>query len=513
MSKPLTSQLFQLIKSLTKAEKRHFKLYATRNSNEKELKFLGLFSAMEIQEKYNEPALLEKLDGVNKRQLSNLKGHLYNQILVSLRLLRRKQGDIEIREQIDFASVLYEKGLYLQSLDQLSRARGLATKRHRQTLLLEIIEFEKRIESLHITRSHAKRAEELISWGKQARKSVQVDEAWSDVALEMYGLYLRIGHVKNHKEYAHVLKYFESRLPQNDGQLSFFGQVYRAQAWVWCHYILQNWRRCFRYARTWVTLFQEHPELQNLEIDLFIKGIHNLLSVLFYSMDNQRFNHYFALLEKVISESEDVFSENGRIQAFLYLELARINRFFLEADFEASVEAIPGIEERLAGYSNRLDDHRILVFWYKFACLHFAVGQFRECTQYLQRIINFPRMPLREDIQSFARILHLIAQYELGDHDAIDAQIRSVYRYLLKMENMQEVQKAVMDFLKNSVYMDRKAMTPHFKSLQERLEKIARNPYQRRPFLYLDLYTYLRTKVEGLPLVEAVKLRVIEKLY
>ena len=513
MSKPLTHQLFQLIKSLSKSEKRHFRLYATRNSSEKELKFLSLFSALDAQAEYDEPVLLAKLDGVNKRQLSNLKAHLYQQILVSLRLLHRRHGDLELREMLDFASVLYDKGLYLQSLDQLTKARNLAQQRGRLTLFQEIIEFEKRIESRHITHSHAQRAEELIRWGREARAQLQGDEAWSDVALEMYGLYLRIGHVKNHDEYAYVSDYFLSRLPKSGIPLSFFGQVFRAQAYVWFHFIQQDWIPCYRHARTWVSLFQQHPAMQEQETNLYIKGIHNLLSVLYYNMDVKRHTQYLHQLQEVIAQYQEKFTENARIYASIYVSLDRIDHYFLTANFTAGIEAIPEIEAQLNQFNDRIDGHRRLIFRYKFACLHFAKGQYRECIQYLQQIVNEPKTSLREDIQVFARILKLIAHYEVGDHDLVDAQIRSVYRYLLKFENMQEVQKAVMLFLKNSVYMDRQQLTPHFKQLQEQLEQIARNPYQRRPFIYLDLYTYLRTKIEGLSMAEAVTLRVSQRDY
>ncbi|HAA15918.1 MAG TPA: hypothetical protein DCE41_31090 [Cytophagales bacterium] len=498
---------------MSKSEKRNFRLYATRNSGEKELKFLALFTALDAQTEYDEAALLQKVNGVNKRQLSNLKAHLYQQLLASLRLLYKRVGDLELRELLDFATVLYEKGLFLQSLDQLAKARVLAIQRNRQSILMEVLEFEKMIEARHITRSHAERATELIQWGQETRSRYQADEAWSDLALEMYGLYLRMGHVKNQTEYDYVEQYFLERLPQDSTELSFFGEVYKAQAYVWCHFTLQNWRRCYRYAKRWVQLFLDHPKFQTLELDLFIKGLHNLLSVLYYNMDRTRFYQYFALLEEIVEERKEDFNENGRIYAFIYTELARINMYFLEANFAEGVAAIPHIEQELVKYQDRVDEHRVFTFWYQFACLYFAQGQYREAIKYLQRIVNSPKLTLREDIQVFARLLKLIAHYELGDRDHVDAQIRSVYRFLLKFEHMQDVQKAVMDFLKESVYMNRDELTPHFRKLQTRLETIAQNPYQRRPFLYLDLYTYLRTKIEGLSMEEAVKLRVSEGTY
>ena len=75
--------LFILIKSLTKSEKSQFKLYVGRMGSNNNAKFLSLFNFLDKLEKYNEKAILQK-GIVTKQQLSNLKAHLYKQILISL---------------------------------------------------------------------------------------------------------------------------------------------------------------------------------------------------------------------------------------------------------------------------------------------------------------------------------------------------------------------------------------------------------------------------------------------
>ena len=52
--------LFQLIHSLQKGEKRNFKLYATRNSGNDELKIIQLFDALDKMSDYDEALLLKK---------------------------------------------------------------------------------------------------------------------------------------------------------------------------------------------------------------------------------------------------------------------------------------------------------------------------------------------------------------------------------------------------------------------------------------------------------------------
>ena len=87
MSTTTTDNLIKLIQSLSKAEKRSFKLYANRNSSTpEELKFLQLFDFIDKTSNYSDEVALAKLTEIKKSQLSNIKAHLYKQLLTSLRL-------------------------------------------------------------------------------------------------------------------------------------------------------------------------------------------------------------------------------------------------------------------------------------------------------------------------------------------------------------------------------------------------------------------------------------------
>ena len=58
---------------------------------------------------------------------------------------------IQIREQLDFATILYQKGLYKQSLKVLEKAKLLALKNEEKYSAYDIVELEKVIESQYIT--------------------------------------------------------------------------------------------------------------------------------------------------------------------------------------------------------------------------------------------------------------------------------------------------------------------------------------------------------------------------
>src|SRR4030095_14457608 len=128
--------LFMLIKTLEKSEKRNFKLFMKRNSGGEELKTIQLFDALDKMREYDESQLLKKNKGIKKQQLSNIKASLYKQILSSLRIITDENSvDIQLHEQMDHARILYNKGLYHQTLKVLEKMKEQAKAYHQLTHL------------------------------------------------------------------------------------------------------------------------------------------------------------------------------------------------------------------------------------------------------------------------------------------------------------------------------------------------------------------------------------------
>src|SRR6476619_5587614 len=106
---PTKSQepVFQLIKSLTRTEKRHFRLFTNRPGASENLKFLLLFDALDALETSDDAAVMAQVPSLKRVQLANLKANLYRQILASLRVYHAGQNpDIQLHEQLDYAREL-----------------------------------------------------------------------------------------------------------------------------------------------------------------------------------------------------------------------------------------------------------------------------------------------------------------------------------------------------------------------------------------------------------------------
>lgn len=508
---PQYDPTFQLIKTLTKAEKRNFRLYATRNQASEDLKFLQLFDVFDKQKNYDEDAVFKKAPDIRKEQLSNLKAHLYKQLLTSLRLLHKsKNADIDVREHLDYAKLLYNKGLYIQSLKILDKAKSLADTNHQDFLMLEIIEFEKLIESRHITRAHDGRATELAHESKGVMERLSNISHLSNLSLQLYGMYLQMGHAKSADDLAEVKDFLQKNLAEKYPPLSidyrkmgFFEKVYLYQCYTWVAYIGQDWKSYFKYAYKWVELFEVESVMKINDTSLYLKGVHNLLNALYMTLDHTRLAKIMNNTELYIQKHLDSFDENTRTLAFHHISSAKINQHFLQGTFAEGVKMIPEIEVQLKEFAKTLDEHRILIFYYKIACLYFGNNNFDKALDYLNKIINLKSGNLRTDIQCFARMLHLICHYEKGHFALLEYLIKSVYRFLLKNGDMSGVMQEVLRFLRKSLYIKQKDLRQEFGELKTKLEELAQNPFERRSFVYLDIIAWLESKVSN-KTVEAV---------
>jgi tetratricopeptide (TPR) repeat protein len=193
---------------------------------------------------------------------------------------------------------------------------------------------------------------------------------------------------------------------------------------------------------------------------------------------------------------------NNSVQGFVYLYLAKINKHFLQGSFSEGLKLVPEIEEKLQTYELQLDKHRTLVFYYKIACMYFGYGDYAKAVEYLNKIIHW-KADLRTDIQCYARLLHLISHYELGNDMIIESQVKSVYRFMSNMKNLSSVETSIFAFLRKVFSLSRKEMNEHLQLLFDELKLLENNPLEARSFLYLDILSWLESKLKGVP-VQAI---------
>ncbi len=241
-----------------------------------------------------------------------------------------------------------------------------------------------------------------------------------------------------------------------------------------------------------------------VETLFYIKGLHNLMIAHFMLRNHRKYDESLILFEAFSDTDEANANDNTRVQTFVYLTIARINGHFLKGTFSDGLYLVPQIEEKLTHYNLLIDHHRTLVLYYKIASLYFGAGDAEKAIEYLHRIIHW-KVNLRSDLQCYARLLHLIAHYELGNFGILEHLIKSVYRFMAQMETLSVVEEEIFRFLRKVFQLDSPdRVRAAFVILKEKLENLQNSPFESRSFMYLDIIAWLESKIAGVPIQEVI---------
>jgi hypothetical protein len=504
MANRLTDTLFQLVHSLEKSEKRHFKLYIKRSSGNEDLKIIQLFDALDKLSEYDEKLLLKKLPSIQKPQLNNLKTHLYKQLLASLRLLKTADNvDLQLTEQLDYARILYTKGLKIESLRILERVKDTARANQKFNFLAQVISLEKKIETLHITRSSQEKVDELALESLEIAGHIDRVTRLSNLALQLYRWYIKNGHVRNEKDEAGIKDFLQKNLPPNDDITGFYEKLYLYQSYCWYAFVRQDFLMYYRYSQKWIDLFDTDPFMITVETGHYIKGMHNLLNAHF---DLRNFEKFQITLKKFMAYAQTTVAnlhDNFRTHTSIYINGAKLNWYLMTGTFNDGLKELPKIEKDLEEYQLYVDHHRIMVFTYKFATLYFGSGNYDKSIDYLQKIIH-GNTEIRSDLQCYARVLHLMAHYELGNYELMESLTKSVYRFMAKMENLTVVEEEMFRFLRNSFAVSPRQLKPELEKFLDKIKHLESNRYETRSFAYMDIISWTESKVSGKPMTEII---------
>ena len=507
MSKNSNNQpLFQLIKSLTKSEKRSFKLYVSRINDSNEAKFIQLFDVMDKMESYDEEVVQKKMKDMAKSQLANLKSHLYKQVLLVLRINHLKNDvDLQLRENLDYVRLLYKKGLYEQSLKQLNKIKVTANNYKKNIFKLALLNYEKNIENQQMLTLDTTSCLKLDRETKSIINKIDVAQSFFSVALIMKAHFMKGGMVRNEDELERINKIFFTNLPEYDKpQLSFSEQYNMCRAYYWYSYIVQDFENCVKYTELWVSIFKEN-NLTHLRHAEFLRGLNRLLQSLFRINDSDRFDIYYEELVEFEKLYMKAIDSNSKQLLLRCLTVQTLNKCFLDGDYKKHEHSLNRYLLKIEDAIDYIDKNNQLVIFYKAAVLYFGLGQYESCKKYLDRVLSDKDEHLREDLKSFAYIIYVIALYEESDYKRLEKMRKRAFVYLRQRNILGQFHNIILQFIKRSEDILPLDMRGEFKNLRSSLEPLAADKFESKPLLYFDIMSWLDSKITGQSFLEIIK--------
>ncbi len=465
-------QLFFLIKSLTKSEKRYFKLLTTINGENNN--YLKLFDAIEAQEKYDEAWIKKKFEKERfTNQLTTAKNYLRNLLLKSLRMYHSDiSNDAKAKASLLNAEILYQKGLYALSRFEAQKAQKISDEYDILSVKYEALTWQKRI----IQAEDPRQIEKLKEIGENLLQvSSQINEyahVWksniSGEALE--------GSFQEINESDPLPLVMMQRL------LNFQMNLYQ-----------ENSRGAILELEKIVEKYDEFTHRKMEEAETYMVILNNLIA--FYVFEKR---HPDALL--LISRAKQFINGLKTIGAPAFKTLLRTYNIELEIyreqkDFEMGEKLIDEINRSIEYYSLPVPISYKLSFWFQFAYLFFIGRKYSESLKWINILLGYRSTELREDLITYAHWLNLMVHFELKNYFVLRYFVDSTKRYLSKRRNINSYEKLLLNLFIRIARSPETELRTIFRGCYKKLME-EKNVIPSDVIDYVDFYRWMEGKMK-----------------
>ncbi len=460
MKENQNDDLFQLIKSMSRTEKRYFKVDAQKGSSS----YIKLFDALNSMDEYDEERLQKKLKGEGfLNRLGTEKNYLYYAILKSMRSYwSEKSAYSRIKEMILNANYLLDRGLYEQSGKMLKKAKKLAIEFEQPASVLEINKLERTVYSNLELWSLNDKVEKLVAEKKKAMELLNQEMQYSDSKYLIFSNFVRQKQLIDESKILELKSEFSLEKIKEEEIESTHAKYEFHQAKNIYFQLLGQFDKAFDSQAKVIEWWEANSEYKKEEFPKFITDLSNFISA---SFSNQRFDLIPSIIDKIEKEVPENF--HGERIKFQNLALFKLVHFLNEGEFEAARKYIDTIESKFGKYY--IDKKFRASIFGNISILYFILEQFQNCNKWISKMIEYKRVKERQDVQRFIRVLKIICHYELDELDEFDNSCRATLRYIegTTTEKTKTIEYEVIHYLKKISSVTLEKLPEELQSLKQ----------------------------------------------
>ncbi len=508
--KPST-ELFKLVKSLTKSEKRFFKMSSSLQSGDKN--YLKIFDAIERQYEYDEEAIKKEFKNETFiKHLPSEKNHLYRLVLKSLRSFYSEQSISSIlKQEIKNVEILYSKALYKECEKFVGRAKNLAADYEKFYYWYELISWQKKLleeayeEGEFSTNLDALVAEEELVIAK-LRNLAEYQVIYSKINL----IFRSGGFTRNENERKivediadyHLIKGKNTALSTRAASICYYIKGL-------CAATNRNYADSFQFFNRTREILDNNPKIKEDSAQRYIMTMFHLLRCNIDSCDFEN-AHFFLVEIRALTEIKGFNSADVTIKIFAnsYNQELEINNKM--GEFEKSILLIDEIDKKVILFKDKLSKEQELRFLYNKAYSYFGVGEYKKSLSFLIEILNDKEQTLRQDIYSFSRLLNLIIHFELENYDYLEYIIKSTNRYLSKYEKDYKMEDMLIkNIRKLSKASNNISQLEIFELMYQEINILLNDHHEQVLLEYFDISSWINSKLNKTKFSREVKNKLI----
>jgi tetratricopeptide (TPR) repeat protein len=492
--KPST-ELFDLIKSLTKSEKRFFKLSSSLQTGDKN--YLKIFDAVDRQAEYDEAAIKEQFnDEVFIKHFPSEKNHLYKLILKSLRAYHADNSVSSIlKQEIKNIEILYNKALFKECNKFLMRAKKLAIEHEKFYYLFELISWEKMLlEEALEDGQFTKDLDLLIKEEQEVIEKLRNLAAYHVLYSKINYVFRSGGFVRSEEDKCIVdeiknhplIKGKNTALSKRAATICYYTQGFCNLAEGDYTVALEKFLR----------VKQIVDDNAHLRQDIAKRYVRTLNYITVCLIDGQRFEEAKVSIAELrsLAEQREFGSTDIALHIFKSANIAELQVCQLTEDYERGHEVVAEIVTGMAENEGKLHKEQVLSFSYQIASFYFACAEYSKALHWLNKVLNDNENTLRQDVYSYARLFNLVVHFELGNYDLLEYITKSTQRYLSKRQRDYSVERLVIEYVRKLIRTtndaDRRGL---FEQFEEEMMNLTNAPAERVVLKYFDFVHWARS--------------------
>ncbi|MFK7784543.1 MAG: hypothetical protein AB8B56_05500 [Crocinitomicaceae bacterium] len=495
-----SDHLFKLIKTLTKGEKRAFRMKASSGKDAK--KYLAIFSVIDGQDIYDEAAIKAKFKHESwVGRFNAAKEYLYKALLEELSVYNQTHDpQYQLSELLIRIRVLQNKGFYTHSGKLIKKAKVLANALNDYLRMLEILNLQS---SNHPGGINPQLRDEIRQEQRHIFELLENESLYDSLYKRSFEISLKSGYqgfnANEAKEYDVLMEH--KTLSDIENARTF--QAKRQHINI--HYFHCLGKGKFDEMHQWILaakqLFESNPILIKQHPVNFATTLLNLNQS---HVKRKEFTSGMEAIEQLRTfYPKDKLKRHERLTyiieyAGLHHEISLLNA---TGDFANGLKKTVELTTFFEKHKKEASDAVITRHYFLLAQTYFGAKDFKSCQSCLEKIIDNSKNHSRNDIQKQSRLLLVMVYYEQEKYDLLDPSLRSTRRYFNKIGKMTGLEQKIFKLFHFSLdlFVDKDKVKQEMKDIDELLMNTWFVPN------YEIVRNWVASKIRQVDYVEVVK--------
>ncbi len=495
--------LFRLVKSLSKSEKRYFKLFASTQGKDK--KYMLLFNAIDKQDEYDEEKLKEHFREERfVRQFSVAKNYLYSLVMKSLRLYHANSSVAwQVYELLQDTEILSQRGLAEEAGKVAEKAVRLAQQHDKFPLHIEALEWRNAVlENAGTTEQRAtERSDVLAKLQNMSSYRLLMEKASRPV---------RQSGIRNAKDVAEIQALMQDPLLQSeDAALSYRALLYYHWIYATCYFAIGQYEDSLRSVQRMTELMEERPDVLPEFISTYLYSLSNAIVLYKRLYDRKGFEH---IVEKLRTRGKQTLSlavgkrNSTEAQVFTAINLHLLALHNNVGQYAEAKELMNDVEKGMKEYDRYISNESRMFFLNNLTLLSFGMGDYRKALGYNNQMITGPEPWTKKQLYYSAKLINIVLHYELGHTSLLKGLVASTRRYLESRNHLFALETTFLDFFEKLLRLrSPQAKMQAFETVRDRFLELQEDPLEHEPFRSFGYLAWAESKVRGCSYADVVR--------